>query len=105
MTIPTLTRWTDAETETLIRMAEAQHSSDQIAAAVGRSIHSVRTKRRELVASYVPHKHLQSTGPAAAATRIKALEETIEGAMAERRPDWELIDQLIGGLLWLRARR
>jgi hypothetical protein len=98
--------WTADEIEVLRTMVMAGHTNAAIAERLpGRSYQAVKNKRPEFALTSGNNRRGAFRPRAAAASRIAALTASIEREMAERRPDWLLIDELIGGLLWLQARQ
>lgn len=95
--------WTVDEETIFQRLDQAGATHEKIAAALpSRTISAIRRRRTGAVKQY----RGGTTKPAAPVSRrIVTLEATIDGALQERKVDWELVDQLLGGLEQLKKRR
>lgn len=91
--------WTPVQDTVLQRMAADGATNAAIADATGRTIGSVRRRRQETVGKR--QRRGKTKGPAPLVKRIAALEATIDAEMAERRPDWDRVDELLSGLEYL----
>lgn len=96
------TRWTPAEIARMKAAAQAGQSTADIARMLGRSEPVVRRMRLDHECAGRVGVGEQPMAPVS--QRVQVLQATIDRAMAERRVDWDLVDQLIGGWEYLKSR-
>lgn len=99
--------WTQDELDILARGVAAGLPSDAIAPDLPkRSLEAIKTRRRQLEQYPSVRQPTNVVRPkAAASVRIEVLRKTIDRELAVGRPDWDYVDELIGGLQMLQAGR
>lgn len=102
-TMPSRTQWTATEDAIFRQMDAAGATNTEIAAALpARSVGAVRRRRQEVIGKRPRHGKNKPASPIE--RRIATLEATVTAAMHEKRVDWDLVDEYLGGLESLRRR-
>lgn len=88
--------WQPHEDQALQQMTADGMKLSAISEALGRTKDAIITRRKIL--SGTRKRKGRPKPQVEQSQRIRQLTQTIDAAMAERKPDWELIDQYISGL-------